>query len=260
MAQKITQAEIDARAVSNMPIRPNDRSSYGMGGMNAAQVRARFDALALLVIARYNELIEEIESGELVGENDDKLTKLLADVLDGNLSGRLQVYDKEGGLTSLQNVLQLIYSEAIGEQGEPGVGVAKVEQTVASTADNGENVITVTLTDGSTATFTVRNGSRGSTGAKGDPGADGKDGVGVAKVEQIATSTADSGVNVFRITLTNGGYTDIYVQNGARGKEGDPGADGHTPVRGTDYWTPADKAEVIAEVLSKFTNAAEVAM
>jgi hypothetical protein len=31
-------------------------------------------------------------------------------------------------------------------------------------------------------------------------------------------------------------------------------------VRGTDYWTPADKAEVIAEVLLNFTNASEVAM
>ena len=26
------------------------------------------------------------------------------------------------------------------------------------------------------------------------------------------------------------------------------GADGHTPVKGTDYWTASDKAEIVAEV------------
>ena len=26
------------------------------------------------------------------------------------------------------------------------------------------------------------------------------------------------------------------------------GTDGHTPVKGTDYWTASDKAEIVAEV------------
>lgn len=29
-----------------------------------------------------------------------------------------------------------------------------------------------------------------------------------------------------------------------KGDKGDPGAAGKTPVRGTDYWTDADKAEI----------------
>ena len=32
------------------------------------------------------------------------------------------------------------------------------------------------------------------------------------------------------------------------GKDGKDGTDGYTPVRGTDYWTDADKAEIVAEV------------
>ena len=32
-----------------------------------------------------------------------------------------------------------------------------------------------------------------------------------------------------------------------QGEKGDTGADGYTPVKGTDYWTASDKAEVVAE-------------
>ena len=40
---------------------------------------------------------------------------------------------------------------------------------------------------------------------------------------------------------------------GLKGDKGDPGAkgaDGKTPVKGTDYWTAADKAEIIADTLA----------
>lgn len=65
-----------------------------------------------------------------------------------------------------------------GEKGEDGVSIASVTQTTTSTADDGENVVTVTLSDGTTSTFTIKNGSKGSTGAtgpEGPAGADGKD-------------------------------------------------------------------------------------
>lgn len=63
-----------------------------------------------------------------------------------------------------------------GQDGEDGVGIASIKQTTTSTADDGNNVITVTLTNGQTATFIVQNGSKGSTGAAGKDGVDGKDG------------------------------------------------------------------------------------
>ena len=37
---------------------------------------------------------------------------------------------------------------------------------------------------------------------------------------------------------------------GATGPQGDPGADGYTPVKGTDYWTAADKSEIVDDVLA----------
>ena len=57
--------------------------------------------------------------------------------------------------------------------GQGVVGIKSVEQTTTSTVDGGINVITVTKTDGTSSTFTVKNGSKGSTGA---PGAAGEDG------------------------------------------------------------------------------------
>ena len=35
---------------------------------------------------------------------------------------------------------------------------------------------------------------------------------------------------------------------GDKGDKGDPGEAGYTPIKGTDYWTEADKAEIIAEI------------
>lgn len=57
-----------------------------------------------------------------------------------------------------------------GPQGNAGVGITSVTQTTTSSADGGSNVITVTKTDGTTSTFTVINGSKGSTGGKGTDG------------------------------------------------------------------------------------------
>ena len=37
---------------------------------------------------------------------------------------------------------------------------------------------------------------------------------------------------------------------GDKGDTGAPGADGYTPVKGTDYWTESDKAEIVADTLA----------
>ncbi len=43
---------------------------------------------------------------------------------------------------------------------------------------------------------------------------------------------------------------------GEKGADGAKGADGYTPVRGTDYWTDADKAEIKAYVDEAILNGA----
>ena len=111
---------------------------------------------------------------------------------------------------------RLKWAEENGAASKPVVGIQSIEQTAASTADGGSNVFTVTLTDGSEANFTVKNGSKGSTGATGPAGAAGTAGVAGA--------------------------------TGATGATGAAGKDGYTPVKGTDYFTEEDKAEIVAAV------------
>lgn len=69
---------------------------------------------------------------------------------------------------------------AAGKNGSDGVGIASIKQTTTSTADDGNNIFTVTLTNGKTSTFTVQNGSKGS---KGDAGATGAQGVGITSID-----------------------------------------------------------------------------
>lgn len=52
------------------------------------------------------------------------------------------------------------------------------------------------------------------------------------------------------VTITDPhGTTTAEIHDGEAGAPGAPGADGHTPVRGVDYWTDADKAEIVDDVV-----------
>ena len=45
---------------------------------------------------------------------------------------------------------------------------------------------------------------------------------------------------------------------GEKGDKGDKGADGHTPVKGTDYFTEADKQELVTAVIAALPSSEEV--
>lgn len=104
-----------------------------------------------------------------------------------------------------------------------------------------------------------QDGSPGVPGQDGSPGKDGElgaDGVSVVSVEQTTTSTEDGGVNIVTVTLSNGSKATFQVKNGSRGSAGVAGSngtngqDGYTPVRGTDYWTAADRQQMVSDVLA----------
>ena len=129
-------------------------------------------------------------------------------------------------------------------------------------------------------------GDTGAKGDKGDPGTDGKDGVSVThswdgttltitsasgtssanlKGEKGATgSTGDKGdkgdpftyadFTPEQLAALKGDKGDKGDQ-GATGEKGDTGADGKTPVRGIDYWTDADKTEIVNSVLAALPSA-----
>lgn len=110
---------------------------------------------------------------------------------------------------------------------------------------------------------------KGEPGKDGVDGKDGKDGVSVTHywdgtVLHITSSSGSSQVDlkgepgqqgpqgVQGIQGVKGDKGDTGAQGvqgiqGEKGETGATGADGYTPIRGTDYWTEADKAEVVEE-------------
>lgn len=112
-----------------------------------------------------------------------------------------------------------------GQQGTDGVGIRSIVQTTTSHEDDGTNVITVTLTNDNTSTFTVENGSKGSTGAQGPAGQngqDGQDGVGIDDIT-VEQSTFDGQANVVTVHLSDETTKTFNVYNGRTGATGTAG-------------------------------------
>lgn len=79
----------------------------------------------------------------------------------------------------------------------------------------------------------------GEDGADGSPGADG-----------ISCTHEWSGTTLTITSASGTSSADLKGEPGSDGQpgsDGSPGADGYTPVKGTDYWTDADKAEIVDE-------------
>lgn len=110
-----------------------------------------------------------------------------------------------------------------GKDGADGTSVT-VASVTESTADGGSNV--VKFSDGKSVT--IKNGSKGSTGATGATGPAGPTGATGPKGDK--------------------GDTGATGATGPAGATGAKGADGYTPVKGTDYWTEADKQEILSEL------------
>ena len=128
--------------------------------------------------------------------------------------------------------------------GPRGVGIANVEL-------NADYTLTVTLTDGTSYTTESIRGEQGEPGQTGQPGAPGQPGEdGVSPTVTVTDITGGH-----RVTITDATGTDTFdVMDGSKGdpgtpgqpgQPGQPGADGHTPVKGVDYWTAEDKAEIV---------------
>lgn len=125
-----------------------------------------------------------------------------------------------------------------GEDGQDGVSPTVNVSKVGK-------VTTITITDANgTKTATIKDGEDGSSSGGGTgSGEDGEDGIGIASIVQTTKSTADDGINIMTITLTDGSVHTFEVQNGSKGGKGD---DGYTPQKGTDYFDGEDGADGVS--------------
>ena len=121
-----------------------------------------------------------------------------------------------------------------GDQGTNITDISYKGNTVG-----GDNIYTITLSDGEKYDFVSprgpagANGTNGRNGIDGRNGNDGADGVGIRKIEYKYTTPY--GDNVYTILLTNNSFYDFTAPRGATGPRGANGANG-TP--GTDGITP----------------------
>ena len=86
-------------------------------------------------------------------------------------------------------------------KGETGNGIESIEQTTESEESGGANIITVTMTDGTSAQFSVRNGGRG---LQGPPGASN------AKYKEVQTLPTASAETMDYIYLTPSQTAGVY--------------------------------------------------
>ena len=134
--------------------------------------------------------------------------------------------------------------ESTGPQGIPGPAGPKGEKgkagcspTITVTDIAGGHRVKITDVNG-TKYFDVMDGAASE--------GDGKDGFSPI----IAVATLEDG---HRVTITDAAGTRTFdVKNGTNGSEG------YTPVKGVDYWTGADKEEMVQSVLAALPNAAGV--
>ena len=152
-----------------------------------------------------------------------------------------------------------------GTKGDPGKD--GVSPTVSTAATTGGTKVTITDAKGSHE-FVVKDGARGAAGLDGH-------------------SPVVAATKFGKTTIISVDGTDIAaVNDGADGKPGAAGADGvtphigdngnwylggtdtgkpsrgetgKTPARGTDYWTAADKQEIVNDVLAELPDGTEVA-
>ena len=112
----------------------------------------------------------------------------------------------------------------------------------ASINDSGHLILT--LTDGTTLDAGVANGSDGVTPHIGDNG-------------NWYLGSTDTGKPSRGATGAQGPKGDTGG-TGPQGPAGAPGKDGKTPVKGTDYWTAADKQEIVNSVIAALPDGTEV--
>ena len=131
---------------------------------------------------------------------------------------------------------------------------------------DGKDGVSVTHSwNGTTLTIKSASGTssadlKGDKGEKGEQGAQGVQGVKGDKGDKGDTgekgSTGSPGKSCTHrwdgayLYVTSASGTSYANLRGAQGIAGKDGADGYTPVKGTDYFTEADKAEMVADVIA----------
>ena len=207
--------------------------------MTLQTIQRQIGDLADLTTEAKDTLVAAINEAARTGGGAGSMDLRVAD-------GYIQ-YSTDGGST-WTNLIAM--ADLKGADGAPG----KDGPTGAPGKDGHSPVVTATKS-GKTTTISVDGAAIATVedGADGKPGATGADGV--------TPRIGDNG-NWYLGSVDTGkpsrGETGTPGKDGEKGAPGAPGAAGHTPVKGTDYWTAADKQEIVNSVIAALPDGTEV--
>ena len=150
----------------------------------------------------------------------------IANVTKSGDTATITITDKTGTTTAQ------VKDGTNGQPGEDGYSPS------ASVSKSG-NTATISITDkNGTTTAQI---SDGTPGTPGSPGNDGDDGI----TPDVTVTSITGGHNVaFDYGTGDSRNTDFDVM------DGQDGTDGHTPIKGTDYWTAQDQAAIVQDVVT----------
>ena len=148
-----------------------------------------------------------------------------------SINGTLNNTVIEGNTPSADNILDRITFDISGS-----VIVARADSSGTISPEVIEKAVSDYLEKNPVTGIKGDKGDPGEPGPKGDPGRDGK--------------------SAYDISVENGfvGTESEWLES-LKGADGNDGNDGRTPVKGTDYWTSDDKAEIVNDVLASLPRA-----
>lgn len=209
-----------------------------------------------------NDIVWHSEPFELIIDNlpaaADKIAKAHPTLLDQVAEKAMQV-EKDAETVNKKAAAVEDFSDALDS--------VTVEVQQVGSEDPATGSASISKEDGVRFSFAIPQGRKGDPGEKGDKGERGKTGKGLTILDyyptyealEAAVTDPDPGdaygvgeaapYDIYVYGETEG-WVNNGVLQGAKGDKGDPGEPGqpgepgYTPVRGTDYWTDADKAEI----------------
>lgn len=112
---------------------------------------------------------------------------------------------------------------AKGDKGDPGLSIQSIVRTSGTGAEGTVDTYTITLTNGATQNFSIRNGSKGSTGLTGATGPKGDPGVSITNIVRTSGTGEEGTTDIYTIYLSSGASQTFTVKHGSRGQTGATG-------------------------------------
>ena len=142
---------------------------------------------------------------------------------------------------------------AKGDKGDPGLSIQSIVRTSGTGAEGTVDTYTITLTNGATQNFSIRNGSKGSTGATGATGPKGDPGVSITNIVRTSGTGEEGTTDVYTVYLSSGASQTFTVKHGSRGPTGATGV-GIRDVRKTSGTGDEGTVDTYAVMLSNGEN------